>query len=276
MRVFIFISALLLSFSTQATTIHKSMLPTDIDASNLATDAVGAAEIAANAVGSSEIADNAVGLDEMAGGTDGNLITFDASGDPAYVTTGTSGQVLTSNGAGAAPTFQAAVGITSTSIAQVDLTNGGSNDLTTVTIASGLSGVEEVHLWIKDASHNGANQSWQVRIGDSGGLHTTGYDSKVVRSGGANTSGITDGFQTIVDADADAATVHDAYITLRHLGGNVWQAWSSGQASNAANSNYSLLGDVTLDTELTQIEFTTSAGTATFDGGTVGGAYYSD
>ena len=43
----------------------------------------------------------------MAGGTDGNLITYDASGDPAYVATGDSGTVLTSNGAGAAPTFKA-------------------------------------------------------------------------------------------------------------------------------------------------------------------------
>jgi len=52
------------------------------------------------------IANNAVGLDEMAGGTDGNLITYDSSGDPAFVATGTLGQVLTSNGAGAAPTMQ--------------------------------------------------------------------------------------------------------------------------------------------------------------------------
>ena len=57
-----------------------------------------------------QIAANAVGLAEMAGGTDGNLITYDASGDPAYVTTGTSGQILTSGGAGVAPTFQAAAG----------------------------------------------------------------------------------------------------------------------------------------------------------------------
>ena len=54
--------------------------------------------------------DNSVTLAKMAGGTDGNLITYDASGDPAYVTTGTSGQILTSNGAGVAPTFQAAAG----------------------------------------------------------------------------------------------------------------------------------------------------------------------
>ena len=53
-----------------------------------------------------EVADNAITLAKMASGTDGNLITYDASGDPAYVTTGTSGQVLTSGGAGVAPTFQ--------------------------------------------------------------------------------------------------------------------------------------------------------------------------
>jgi hypothetical protein len=41
-------------------------------------------------------------------GTDGNLITWDASDVPALVATGSAGQVLTSNGAGAAPTFQAA------------------------------------------------------------------------------------------------------------------------------------------------------------------------
>lgn len=54
--------------------------------------------------------DNAVTLAKMAGGTDGNLITYDANGDPAYVATGNSGQVLTSNGVGTAPTFQAAAG----------------------------------------------------------------------------------------------------------------------------------------------------------------------
>ena len=67
-------------------------------------------EIPDNAITQAKLADNAVGLAEMAPGTDGNLITYDANGDPAAVATGTSGQVLTSNGAGAAPTFQAASG----------------------------------------------------------------------------------------------------------------------------------------------------------------------
>jgi hypothetical protein len=61
-------------------------------------------------VATAMIADDAVSLAKMASGTDGNLITYDASGNPAHVATGSSGQVLTSNGAGAAPTFQAAAG----------------------------------------------------------------------------------------------------------------------------------------------------------------------
>jgi hypothetical protein len=52
------------------------------------------------------IVDDAVTLAKMAAGTAGNVLTYDASGNPAAVATGTAGQRLTSNGAGAAPTFQ--------------------------------------------------------------------------------------------------------------------------------------------------------------------------
>lgn len=47
---------------------------------------------------------------DMATGTDGEVPTFSATGTPVFVSTGTSGQVLTSNGAGAAPTFQDSAG----------------------------------------------------------------------------------------------------------------------------------------------------------------------
>ena len=56
------------------------------------------------------LGDDAVTLAKMAAGTAGNLITYDASGNPAAVATGTATHVLTSNGAGLAPTFQAAAG----------------------------------------------------------------------------------------------------------------------------------------------------------------------
>lgn len=52
----------------------------------------------------------AVAVANIADGTDGNLITWDSSGVAAVVATGDADQVLTSNGAGAAPTFQDAAG----------------------------------------------------------------------------------------------------------------------------------------------------------------------
>ena len=51
-----------------------------------------------------------VDVADLADGTDGELITWDSSGNPATVAVGTSGHVLTSNGTGAAPTFQASAG----------------------------------------------------------------------------------------------------------------------------------------------------------------------
>jgi len=64
------------------------------------------------------IADKSISYTKLADGTDGNLITWDASGVAALVATGTATHVLTSNGAGAAPTFQAAGSGTVTSVAQ--------------------------------------------------------------------------------------------------------------------------------------------------------------
>ena len=58
------------------------------------------------ALTSSDVADDIITLAKMAGGTDGNIITYDASGDPAVVATGSDGQVLTSTGAGSAPAFE--------------------------------------------------------------------------------------------------------------------------------------------------------------------------
>tara|TARA_B100001029_G_scaffold140156_1_gene119484 strand:+ start:192 stop:911 length:720 start_codon:yes stop_codon:yes gene_type:complete len=53
------------------------------------------------------LTDNSVTLAKMAGGTDGQIITYDASGDPVAVGPGTDGQVLTSTGAGSPPAFEA-------------------------------------------------------------------------------------------------------------------------------------------------------------------------
>jgi len=62
----------------------------------------GKTNLAVGSVSTAALADNAVTLAKMSGGTDGNLIGIDANGDPAYIATGTDGQVLTSGGANVA------------------------------------------------------------------------------------------------------------------------------------------------------------------------------
>ena len=66
--------------------------------------------ISGSGIVEANLADDAVTLAKMAAGTDGEILTYDASGNPVAVSVGTSGQVLTSGGTGVAPTFQAAAG----------------------------------------------------------------------------------------------------------------------------------------------------------------------
>ena len=103
------------------------------------------------------IADNAVTLAKMAAGTDGNLISYDTNGDPVAVATGTATHVLTSNGAGAAPTFQAAAGG-----GAVDYSQTNTNSSTTYqgsaqgTRFSTLGqGVREIYIKKIDANNEG-------------------------------------------------------------------------------------------------------------------------
>jgi len=88
---------------------------------DISINASGVAAIGSAVIVEADIADNAVTLAKMAGGTDGNIISFDASGNPVAVATGTDGQVLTSAGAGAPPAFEDAGG---GSVAADDITIG--------------------------------------------------------------------------------------------------------------------------------------------------------
>ena len=76
-----------------------------IVADDLATNAITTIKITDLNVTTGKLADDAVTLAKMAPGTDGNIISYDASGNPVAVATGNAGQILTSAGAGAPPTF---------------------------------------------------------------------------------------------------------------------------------------------------------------------------
>ena len=109
------------TFSVSGTTLTFSTAPATgvlVEAVSGAADTVGApsdgsvseAKLGSSSVSEAKLADNAVTLAKMAGGTDGQVITYDASGDPVAVGPGTDGQVLTSTGAGSPPAFEDASG----------------------------------------------------------------------------------------------------------------------------------------------------------------------
>ena len=122
------------------------------------------------------IADNAVTLAKMASGTDGNLITYDANGDPAAVATGTAGQVLTSAGAGAPPTFSAGGSmillktVTASNVANVVFDHGSNgvvfdttykSYLINVVRAYGATNDQKIHM---KARVSGSNSSSNFRM----------------------------------------------------------------------------------------------------------------
>jgi hypothetical protein len=80
------------------------------------------------------ITDDAVGLAQMAVGTDGNIISYDASTNPVAIATGSDGQVLTSTGAGSPPAFEAIPA------SGVSLSGSTNNTVATVSGANALVG----------------------------------------------------------------------------------------------------------------------------------------
>ena len=103
------------------------MALTQVKTTGLADDAVTGAKIADDTVAEANMANDAISLTELKAGTDGQIITWDASGNPTAVGPGTDGQVLTSTGAGSPPAFEtiAASPITA-------LNNATANELVTV------------------------------------------------------------------------------------------------------------------------------------------------
>ena len=111
-------------------------------------------------------------VSELRAGTDGELITWDASGDAATVAVGTATHVLTSNGAGAAPTFQAAAGggawtfiatVTASSSASLTVTGLDSTyDTFAVAVSDLIPATDSTHV--------------MMRVGDSSGVDSGSTD----------------------------------------------------------------------------------------------------
>ena len=180
-----------------------------------------------------------VPVNNLRTGTDGELLTWDASGDPATVAVGTATHILTSNGAGAAPTFQAAAGGgawtliatgTPSSSSTLDFTGFDSStydDYLFVVAGITNAGTHSEHRWRMLTSSdggssydessglyaygkraqsmsgdNGAQQGDDAEIEFMGGMDTTGSGADGVASGYVrmpNPSGTTTWTRVIFD-----------------------------------------------------------------------------
>ena len=221
---------------------------------------------AANSVATAAVQDNAINLAKMAGGTDGNIISFDASGDPVYIATGDDGQVLTSAGAGAQPAFETLS--TGWTLGTEQATTSG----TAFTFGSIPAGVKHIVVNFVGVSQGSANSRLIVRIGDAGGIETSGYLSTGVQLHLATVSGhgrITDAFNVSALSDFDAAKTVDgaAEFFLEDSSAFKWVMQSYLGCSDQDQS-YLSAGSKSLSAELTQLVVTTAGG-STFDAGAV-------
>ena len=164
-----------------------------------------------------QIADNAVTLAKMAGGTDGNQITYDASGDPAYVATGTATHVLTSNGAGAAPTFQAAASGGGTVGVQVYDSTSSPYTWTKSTRESAIG--KTINRVLVEVQASGGGGGSTVNGWGGGGGGAGGYSMKLIDVSSITTSTVTVGSGVAAATGGNASSWADGTNTVSATGG---------------------------------------------------------
>jgi len=159
-------------------------------------------------VATTDIADDAVTLAKMVSGTDGNIISYDASGDPVAIATGSDGQVLTSTGAGSPPAFEAVSGGFEALIGSTVISNDATIDFTVDTT------YDIYKFVIVDCVPATDNVEFRMRFGDSSGIDTGASDYAWFISGsrvsGATAGSTTGGEQARDNLDAQMVLAMDS------------------------------------------------------------------
>ena len=135
---------------------------------------------------SSDITDSIISLPKLTDGTDGNLISYDASGNPVAVATGNDGQVLTSTGAGSPPAFEDAGGGEWTKLLHTTANDDGSVIFNSTYITSTYQDYKVV--WSNVHTTN-VNQNFSLIISTDNGSSAINTDNavKLYRDDGTNT-----------------------------------------------------------------------------------------
>lgn len=174
---------------------------------------------------------------------------------------GTSGQVLTSGGSGAAPSWaNPSGGITAgTAVAS---TSGTSIDFTSIP-----STAKRITVIFNGVSLSGTTQVI-IQIG-AGSFTTTGYTGSATGGGSGMASlSMSTGFLVESNASSLAANARSGIATLCLLTANTWCASGTMGYTNQALTHY-FGGSVSLSGVLDRVRITSVNGTDTFDAGSI-------
>jgi len=177
---------------------------------------------------------------------------------------GTTGQVLTSAGAGVAPTWAAAGGITLGT--PVATTAGTQFNYTGIP-----SGKKQIEIMFAGVQLLSADDII-VQLGNSGGIQSTNYFGSYRNSGAGNSVGYTSGF--LVASSLSAAYVWNGalVIWLQNSSSNIWAGHSVLGASNTTQTG-NAAGVKTVSGVVDRIRITTTAGTTVFVAGEINISY---
>lgn len=137
-----------------------------------------------------------------------------------------------------------------------------------VSVASSItSGTRVIHITLDNVSVTGTNISIGLRLGDSGGIETTGYSSEALHIGGSSFTSTTQ--MQLNDTGFDATDFLTGNLTLTYSGsGFVYTLGGTLRRSGGVAQTYLINGQITLDSALTDITLICASGS--FDAGSVG------
>lgn len=194
-----------------------------------------------------------VPVSELRAGTDGELITWDAAGDAATVAVGTATHVLTSNGAGAAPTFQAAAGGAWAVKSSGTVSAGSELAITSVTKTTqvwvdGIVGTDGAAMRLQTSTDggssydSGASDYYYIAVGSKASsssayaeVGNTTNVNLIQRIGSAAGESFS-GYFTVHNPTATHYTnISSNFAATENTGDNFWQWQAWGQRISAAD-----------------------------------------
>ena len=212
-------------------------------------------------VPTASIQDDAITLAKMASGTDGVIISYDASGNPVHIGPGSDGEVLTSTGAGSPPAFEA-VAAGGPTLGTMQTPTG------TLAAFSGIpAGTKRITINMSGISLDATASSYlRLRLGDAGGIELGGYLGRVAEVDATDTR--TEAHYNDFELDVYNAQTDLLYgtviLTLINAATFQW-ACSFVLGRDPGNAVSSGGGSKTLSAELTQLDLGSGSGSGNFD-----------